>query len=94
MDRLPYDAKVPIWKRMGYMPGDEQIAIHRDLSNILLIAGGWRAGKSVVVAAEAVPHCLVPSDKPYLGALIGPTYEEPRAEFDYMVEFLTAILPP
>ena len=94
MDRLPYAAKVPIWKRMGYMPSDEQMRIHRDLSNIFLIAGGWRAGKSIVIAAEATPHCLVPSDRPYLGALIGPTYEEPRAEFDYMVEFLTNALPP
>lgn len=47
----------------------------------------------MVLAAETVPHCLVPSPRPYLIALIGPTYTEPRSEFDYIVEFLASMLP-
>lgn len=93
MQRLPYEAKVEIFKRMGYMPNPTQIAIHRDTSNETLVAGGWRAGKSVVAAGEATPHCLIPAPRAYLIALIGPTYVEPRTEFDYMVEFLSKALP-
>ena len=47
----------------------------------------------MVLAAEVVPHCLLPSPRPYLIALIGPTYTEPRSEFDYIVEFLSSMLP-
>jgi hypothetical protein len=93
LNRLPYDAKVEIFKRMAYRPSKLQMAIHKDTTNESLAAGGWRAGKSVVIAAEATPHCLIPSPRPYLIALIGPTYVEPRSEFGYIVEFLSAALP-
>ena len=93
MDRLSYDAKVPIWKKVGYMPNDEQLAIHHMEDDVVLVSGGWRSGKSILIAAEAVPHCLIASPRPYLVALIGPTYEEPRSEFDYIVEFLASALP-
>jgi hypothetical protein len=78
---------------MGYRPSDGQLVIHQDESMTTLVAGGWRAGKSVVTGAEITPHCLIPSPREYLIALIGPTYKEPRAEFEYIVEFLCSILP-
>lgn len=93
MRRLPYEAKIPIFEKMGYQPTDGQVVIHRDTSMNAVTAGGWRAGKSVITGAEVTPHCLVPSPREYLIALIGPTYKEPRAEFDYIVEFLCKILP-
>lgn len=93
MQRLPYEAKVPIWKKAGYTPHPGQIAIHKDTFDLELVSGGWRAGKSVVAAAEAFPHCLVPSPHAYLVALIGPTYKEPREEFNYIVDMLVAALP-
>lgn len=94
MKRLPYEAKVPVFKRMQYHPSPLQINIHKDTTNETMVAGGWRAGKSIVIAAEAVPHMLIPSARPYLIALIGPTYAEPRAEFQYCVDFLSTALPP
>lgn len=77
---------------MGYKPNKAQIEFHKGTSDTL-VAGGWRAGKSMLLAGEVTPHCIVPSPTEYLIALIGPTYTEPRAEFDYIVSFLGAILP-
>lgn len=57
----------------------------------MLVSGGWRSGKSVVIAAELVPHCIVPSEVPYLGAIIGPTYKEPKVEFEYLVDWLVSL---
>lgn len=93
MLRLPYEAKAAVWEQMGYRPNHSQAVIHADLKDILLVAGGWRGGKSVVTAGEMAPHCLVPSPNPYLIALIGPTYVEPRAEFDYIAEMISTALP-
>lgn len=89
MNRLPLDVKQPIFERMGYTPNPRQLEFHDAVDPfIALISGGVRSGKSVGVAAEAVPHCLLPSPAPYLVPLIGPTYEEPRAEFDYITGWL------
>lgn len=93
MQRLSFDIKVQVFKRMGYNPNDAQLRFHRDTSDVVFVAGGWRSGKSVLLAAETTPHCVVPAPQPYLIALIGPTYKEPRAEFDYIVDFLSKALP-
>ncbi len=93
MKRLDMAAKAPIFELMGYEPHDIQSLVHADLSDTVLVAGGWRAGKSVTLAAEITPHLLIPSPVEYLVVLIGPTYEEPRAEFEYIVHFLTTMLP-
>lgn len=77
---------------MGYKPNKAQIAFHKGTTDTL-VAGGWRGGKSMLLAGETTPHCIVPSPVEYLIALIGPTYTEPRAEFDYIVSFLQTILP-
>lgn len=81
-----------IFKEMGYKPSRGQMAFHKETTDCL-VSGGWRAGKSMLLAAEAVPHTIVPSPRPFLIALIGPTYKEPRSEFDYIVEFLSVLLP-
>lgn len=47
----------------------------------------------MLLAAEVTPHCVVPAPTKYLIALIGPSYTEPRAEFDYVVSFLSELLP-
>lgn len=88
MDRLPFAVKEPVWRRMGYKANASALAFHHDLSDISLISGGVRSGKSVCISAETVPHVLVPSPTPYLVPLIGPTYTEPRAEFDYIAGWL------
>jgi len=93
MRRLDFDTKVDMFKRMGYNPTDAQLRFHRDDNDIVFVAGGWRSGKSVLLGAEVAPHCVIPAPHPYLIALIGPTYKEPRAEFDYIVDFLTKALP-
>lgn len=77
---------------MGYKPSKSQMKIHKSTVDFMC-SGGWRSGKSMVLAAETVPHLLLPSPRPYLIALIGPTYTEPRSEFDYIVEFLSDMLP-
>jgi hypothetical protein len=81
-----------VWKLAGYKPNRAQIAFHKGTTDAL-VAGGWRGGKSMLLAGETFPHCVIPSPNEYLIALIGPTYVEPRAEFDYIVEYLSAMLP-
>lgn len=76
---------------MKYQPTSVQIAFHRTGGDTT-VSGGWRAGKSMLLAAETAPHCIIPSPNPYLIALVGPTYFEPRAEFDYIVDFLASFL--
>jgi hypothetical protein len=77
---------------MNYRPTQIQILFHKTAEDTA-VSGGWRSGKSMLLAAEVTPHCLIPSPREYLIALIGPTYKEPRAEFDYIVDFLTTVLP-
>lgn len=78
---------------MHYVPNAEQVPIHQSQNDVDFTSGGWRSGKSVVVAAEALPHVLIPSPKPYLAAFIGPTYLEPREEMAYIRDWLTEMLP-
>lgn len=77
---------------MKYRPTPVQIQFHKTEIDEM-VSGGWRSGKSTLLAAETVPHCIIASPHEYLIALIGPTYVEPRAEFDYIVEFLSTLLP-
>lgn len=93
MRRLPYETKIPIFQRARYLPNPGQVPIHQSTNDIDLISGGWRAGKSAVIAAEALPHTLIPSPRPYLGAFIGPTYAEPREEMAYIRDWLADMLP-
>jgi len=93
VNRLPWEAKAPIYEAMGYTPSSLQREVHKDTHETLLVSGGWRAGKSMWLATEGVPHCLVPMANPFLIALIGPTYKEPRSEFDYIVSYLADLLP-
>ncbi len=54
------------------------------------MAGGWRGGKSLTGAKEAVVCVADPRTK--LGWLVGPTYATPRgAEFDYLIMDLTKL---
>ena len=78
---------------MGYVPSALQRVIHEDTASIAAVSGGVRAGKSLLLGAEATPHCLIPMKREYLGALIGPTYKEPREEFRYLLGFLADLLP-
>jgi hypothetical protein len=91
MKRLPLGIKQKAFTAMGYTPSPAQLAIHDSENRFDFVSGGWRSGKSFVMSRELVPHCLVPMPKPYTILLIGPTYKEPRVEFEYMVGCLSQI---
>ena len=87
------------WHVMGYQPSEGDFPIHDleknlvvtsygqkefhdDSSRIKLLAGGVRAGKSMVLAMEAAKHLLVEDG---LCWILGPDYEQAKAEFKYLV---------
>lgn len=88
MRRLPYEAKKIVFDQVGYKPNPAQLAVHMDTTQTVFISGGVRGGKSYTVAAEALPHLLIPKQSPYIVPLLGPTYKEPREEFGYIAEWL------
>jgi hypothetical protein len=59
------------------------------------LSGGEDSGKSFLTAKEAGPHVLYPPEmkdgritRPRYFAIAGPTYEEPRMEFGYLMDDL------
>lgn len=59
-----------------------QWEIHNSLSDLIMVTGGVRAGKSFWMAADNVPD-LFRDDG--LIWLVGPDYEQARSEFDYLL---------
>jgi hypothetical protein len=54
------------------------------------VAGGWRAGKSLTGAREAILKAADPRNK--LGWIVAPTYATPRgAEWDYIIQDLQTL---
>ena len=66
---------------LEYEPSAEQWEIHRDQHRQKQVAGGERAGKSVVGAKEVL--LAIPMSK--LIWLVGNEYEVPRTEFEYLM---------
>lgn len=73
----------------------DTICIEVDTPDHMFLAGEGMVPthNSVWLAGEAVPHALIPSPRPYLGAFIGPTYTEPREEMGYIRDWLASFLP-
>lgn len=88
--RLPEAARRVLWRRSGYTPSPEQLAVHLDPSRFKLVAGGERAGKSRVSAEELL--CWLTVSGP--GApfwIVGPDYEQARAEFLHLRDGLERV---
>jgi hypothetical protein len=76
------DDKRLVFDRIGYKPSPEQQAVHDDTSLVRLVAGGERAGKSRLAAAEVMGN----SPDGSLFWLLGRDYAGARGEFSYCVE--------
>lgn len=78
---------------LGYEPSPTQAAIHADPHRFKLVAGGERAGKSYSASHEL--RRRYPEDAVSFGTLkllywlVGPDYEQARAEFGYCVAWAT-----
>ncbi len=69
-----------VFKRIGYEPNKSQWPIHLCRFRIILVAGGWRAGKSYVGANEAIVRAMRAKHI----WLIGKNYDSCREEFRYI----------
>lgn len=79
------EARETIMSELGYTPTVGQIPIlGDDVSRKILVAGGERGGKSSVGAmkVQSSPH------KWDLVWLVGTTYDIPKAEFSYLIEWM------
>ena len=96
MQRLKWEQKVDYFRQLGYRPtGPKALEVHHSTSHRFLLAGGEDSGKSYITAKEMGPHVLYPPEikgnkivRPRYFAIAGPTYEEPRMEFGYLMEDL------
>jgi hypothetical protein len=79
--RLPsWTQKQTMWDAVGYTPNAAQSPFHKCRSRRVLVAGGERAGKSFSVAKEVLTRVPFGS----LFWILGPDYEQARAEFQYL----------
>jgi hypothetical protein len=76
-----------IWRKVDYHPTPEQQAPHDWPGRLALVAGGEQAGKSLSGGMQLLRACAVPSA---LYWIVGPDYEQARAEFDYVLSGLSA----
>jgi len=74
-----------IWGAVGYEPYGLQQDAHDDPAPIKQVAGGIRAGKSKGAAMELCAKLYIPNS---LFWIVGPDYEQARAEFHYVHEAL------
>lgn len=73
-----------IFKKLGYVPSDEQAAVHYSPARTRLAAGGERSGKSYLAANDLLARMW--EGKLYW--LVAADYERTRAEFNYIQEGL------
>lgn len=79
---------------MNYHPVSEAaLAAHQSEAHRVLVAGGEDGGKSYWLAHEIGPNVLAPPPpgRVRLFTLAGPTYSEPRKEFEYLETLLDEI---
>ena len=79
---------------MSYHPVSETaLRAHQSEAHRLLIAGGEDGGKSYWLSHELAPNILAPppQGRVRLFTLAGPTYSEPRIEFDYLERLMDEI---
>lgn len=65
-----------------------QMEIHECTSDLIMVTGGVRAGKSFWLAMDTVPDLFVDDG---LIWFVGPDYEQARAEFDYLLAAAQAL---
>ncbi len=75
--------KLAIWQAAGYTPNEGQTPFHEADNDLKLVAGGVRAGKSKSTAMEFAGELAVPDG---LVWIVGPDYEQGKAEFEYLYE--------
>jgi hypothetical protein len=78
-----------LWEVTGYDPSDEQRIAHLAPNRIKLVAGGERGGKSRWTAAEITAWVAELCDG--LIWIVGPDYEQARAEFRYVLDDLSEL---
>jgi len=81
------DIQRELYKQLKYQPTPLQKYIIEDDSRITLIAGGERAGKSLVTAKKALPLLMIAN----LYWLVGQEYSACRAEWTYLIDDLTRL---
>ncbi len=91
MNRLPWDAKKVIFDLCKYKPTPLAEDIHRALERFIVVAGGVSSGKTFFLSGEMAPHLCWPIPKDEIFILGGPTFEEPRREFDVLLEMLQSM---
>ena len=79
---ITWEQKKLIFDKLGYYPSVEQEALHQDESRIRLVAGGERAGKSLLSANEYLSRFW---ETPLLW-LVAADYGRTKAEFDYICD--------
>jgi len=94
MQRLPWTRRLQFYQALNYHPVSQTaLRAHQSEAHRLLIAGGEDGGKSYWLAHEFGPNVLSPPPpgRVRLFTLAGPTYAEPRIEFDYLERLLDEI---
>lgn len=79
--------KATTFEAIGYQPNPTQATIHRSRATVLQIVGAEGGGKSRVTASEVtacIPWCR-------LVYIVGQTYDNPRTEFNYLVDNLAEL---
>lgn len=82
------------WKGIDYTPSIEQAAAHDSPARFKIVVGGERGGKSRSAGAEVGARYfadLLYYNQSILYWLVGPDYEQARAEFIYCVEWATKL---
>lgn len=87
------DIALEIFERLGYRPTPEQERILAAWERFLAIAGGERAGKSLVVEKLLLNRyfSVPPESERPLYWFVGADYERTRAEFEYAVQDFTRL---
>ena len=80
-----------VFEELGYEPSEGQKEFHMDRHRVRMVAGGERAGKSYSMAMDGLVKVVWGVRNGVEGQLVwilGPDYEQPRVEFEYMYEGL------
>ena len=93
MKRLPWAQRQAYYSALSYHPVSQSaLRAHQSAAHRVLAAGGEDGGKSYFTAYELGPNVLAPQEMTADGRLLrtrlfviaGPTYGEPRKEFEYL----------
>ncbi len=72
-----------VWEVLHYEPSVEQAIFHDSDARFRCVAGGIQSGKSFSVAKELHKYSVIRSG---FGWLVGPDYEQVKAEFGYLMQ--------